>query len=346
MTLMAAPERDPHEVADVLRCWFERVHGYADVGVTNVAIPASTGFSNETILFDAAWEGSTHELVARVAPSSYQVFPDDTFELQFEVMRALAGTEVPTATVHWFEPDVAWFGKPFWIMERVDGRIPTDNPPYAGSGWLADATPTEQARAWTSGIEAMAAVHDVALDELGTTGERLAAHDELERYERFLHWAEDGEPHPLGRRALSWLRANRPPTPPQGDALVWGDARLSNVVYRDFDVVAVLDWEMASIGDPLLDLGWWIFADETLTLGSGFERLPGFESRAETAQRWAKRTGRGTDALDWFLVFAGLRFTVIMVRMGKLLAETGLVPPGFAYDNLVSQGLERHLARV
>ena len=141
-----------------------------------------------------------------------------------------------------------------------------------------------------------------------------------------------------------WLQQNSPAPPPP--TLVWGDARLSNVIYRDFEVVAVLDWEMATVGDPLLDLGWWIFCDDTLTKGSGFTRLPGFESRAETAARWAKLTGRSTDALDYYLVFAGLRFTVIMLRMGKLLAEMGLVPHAFPYDNLVSQGLERQLRRV
>ena len=65
-----------------------------------------------------------------------------------------------------------------------------------------------------------------------------------------------------------------------------------------------------------------------------------------TRPRWASLTGRATDALDYFLVFAGLRFTVIMLRMGKLLAEMEFVPRTFPYDNLVSQGLERQLRRV
>jgi aminoglycoside phosphotransferase (APT) family kinase protein len=236
-------------------------------------------------------------------------------------------------------------------MERVDGLIPTDNPPYAGAGWLAGASDAEQARAWTSGVAAIAAVNNVPLDDLGAASDHLAvAGDgtlaELERYDRFLHWAEDGEPHEGARRAVAWLRANRPPAPEQGPALVWGDSRLSNLVYRDFEVVAVLDWEMATIADPLLDLGWWLFSDETLTRGAGFQRLPGFGSPGETAAQWSASTGRSTDALDYFLVFAGLRFTVIMVRMGKLLAEIGLVPQSFAYDNHIGDGLARQLARV
>ena len=206
---MSAPERDAAEVARVLCAWFERVRGFADVEIANVSIPGGTGFSNETILFDATWSDAGnsqhHELVARVAPSTYQVFPDDTFERQFHVIRALEATEVPVAAVHWFERDDTWFGKPFWIMARVDGDIPTDNPPYACAGWLADATPAQQARAWASGIEAMAAVHNVPLDALGTSAERAVmpgdpATSELERYERFLRWAEDDRPHALAAR--------------------------------------------------------------------------------------------------------------------------------------------------
>jgi aminoglycoside phosphotransferase (APT) family kinase protein len=352
---VTAPERDPQDVARTLGSWFEQVRGVTGVEVANVRIPGSTGFSNETILFDASWSEAgarqSSELVARIAPSSYRVFPDDTFELQFQVMDDLAPSPVPTAAVHWLERDAQWFGQPFWIMERVHGDIPTDTPPYACAGWLADATVGEQARAWTSGIEAMAAIHNLPLDQLpGATEHLIRATDptlaEIERYERFLAWAEDGVPHELARDALQWLRKQQPPAPGLGPTLAWGDARLSNLVYRDFEVVAVLDWEMATIGDPLLDLGWWIFCDDTLTTGVGFERLPGFEPAAATATRWSALTGRSTDALDYYLVFAGLRFTVIMLRMGKLLVEMGLVPPTFPYDNHISQGLAKHLARV
>jgi aminoglycoside phosphotransferase (APT) family kinase protein len=210
---VSAPERDPHDVVRVVRAWFEGVRGCTGVEVTNVAVPRATGFSNETILFDVAWsEGGdrdARQLVARVAPSSYQVFPDDTFELQFRVMRALAATGVPTAEVHWFEPDDRWFGRPFWIMERVHGDIPTDDPPYAGAGWLAAATPAQQARAWASGIEAMAAVHAVPLDGFAARASLDGAGDELERYERFLRWAEGDQPHALARETIAWLHRNR-----------------------------------------------------------------------------------------------------------------------------------------
>ena len=96
-------------------------------------------------------------------------------------------------------------------------------------------------------------------------------------YEEYLDWAEDAEGGPTPAPAPRW-RGCAPRcrlAPPQGDAIVWGDSRLGNQIYVDHRVVAVLDWEMVALGDPRIDLGWWLFCDETLSTGSGFARLPG-----------------------------------------------------------------------
>lgn len=348
--------RDPTETASRLRAWFTDIRGLTDVTVGELTIPGGTGASNETVLFEATWSGPSgterHQLVARIAPTSYVVFPDDTFALQFHVMRGLADVSaVPMARMHWFEPDESWFGAPFWIMERVEGQIPSDTPPYASAGWLAEATPGQQHRAWVSGVRALAKIHTTPLADLGLPAGLLTAPDdpvgaEIDRYERFLTWAEEGRPFHLARDAIAWLKRNQPAAAPAGPALCWGDARLSNLIYQDFEVAAVLDWEMATVSDPLLDLGWWIFADEALTTGAGLGRLPGFPTREQTAALWRSITGRPTDSLDYFEVFAGLRFAVIMVRIGKLVVEMGFMPDTFPYDNLVSQGLRRVLSQV
>ena len=348
---MSVLQRDPEATAATLARWLREVAGAEGPTVTGVAIPGSTGWSNETVLFDAAWGGERRPLVARIAPSGHQVFPDETFLRQHAVMRALAErSDVPMARVHWLETDPSWFGRPFWIMDRIDGDIPADVPHYAGRGWLHDATPDQQAQAWNAGIDAMAGIHRVDVAGLDlpagtfdarppTVGDTLGVH--LDDIERFLTWAEDGTPFPLARRALEVLRRDRPAEPPEGPCLQWGDARLSNLIYRDFAVAAVLDWEMAGIGDPLADLGWWLFADDALTRGHGGTRLPGFPSADATAQRWSAATGRSTDALPYYEMFAGLRFAVIMLRMGKLLVDMGFVPPEFPHDNMISQALER-----
>jgi aminoglycoside phosphotransferase (APT) family kinase protein len=353
---VGALARDPDETARQLTAWLTGVAGLDDVCVGAIEIPAATGFSNETVMFDATWADGTagadaHRLVVRIAPQAYQVFLETNFESQFRVMDALGEhSDVPIPKMLWFEADPAWFGSPFWIMERVDGQVPSDAPPYATAGWLHDSSPALQAQAWWSGIEAMAAVHRVdwraaGLDFLadparGATG----LEQQVQYYADYLDWAEDEGPHPGARAALARLRAEMPPPPPQGDALVWGDSRLSNQIYADHRVVAVLDWEMVALGDPRIDLGWWLFCDEALSTGSGVPRLPGFPTREATAARWAELTGRAADDLHYFLIFAGLRFTVIMLRLGTLLPAMGFAPARFGYDNPISQALDRLLA--
>src|SRR5204862_6991678 len=138
----------------------------------------------------------------------------------------------------------------------------------------------------------------------------------LQYYAESLEWAEAGNPHPGARAALEWLRANAPTTSADAVTIVWGDARLGNQMFQDGRVVAVLDWEMVALGDPRIDLGWWLFCDEVLTRSAGQERLPGFPSQDETVARWEDLTGRSGADLHWFLVFAGLRFTVVMLPLG------------------------------
>jgi aminoglycoside phosphotransferase (APT) family kinase protein len=350
--------RDPETTARQLTRWLTEVAGLADVAVGAIEIPAATGFSNETILFDARWrdgdsEPTARRLVVRIAPRDYTVFLEANFEEQFRVMQALGEhSDVPVPTMLWFEDDPAWFDSPFWIMERVDGEVPSDAPPYATEGWLHDANLEQQAKLWWNGIEAMAAVHRVDWRALGLDfvddpdrGAR-GVEQQLRYYEEALAWAEaaeDGKPHTGARAALAWLNAHQPDSPPDAATIVWGDARLGNQMSRDGEIVAVLDWEMVALGDPRLDLGWWIFCDDVLSTGTGGSRLPGFPSPAATVARWEELTGREAGDLHWFVVFAALRFTVVMLRLGTLLFAMGYSPAPFGYDNPISNALDELL---
>jgi aminoglycoside phosphotransferase (APT) family kinase protein len=347
--------RDPDQTIERLRTWLTDVAGLPDVTVDHLEIPAATGFSNETILFDATWNDergtpAVHHLVARIAPQAHTVFLEANFESQFRVMQALAEhTDVPMPEMLWFEPDPSWFGSSFWIMVRIDGIAPADAPHYSIEGWLRDASPDEQAKVWWNGIAALAAVHNLDWRALGlellddpARGEP-ALEQQLTYYAESLEWAEQGKHHPGARAALEWLWANRPESDPARVTITWGDSRLANQMFRDGEVVAVLDWEMVALGDPRIDLGWWLFCDEVLTRSAGQERLPGFPSQDETVARWEQLTGRSAADLHWFLVFAGLRFTVVMLRLGTLLHDMGVVPEPFGYDNDICRALDELL---
>jgi aminoglycoside phosphotransferase (APT) family kinase protein len=353
--------RDADKTAAQLRTWLTDIAGLPNVAVDHIEIPSATGFSNETILFDATWDDESgtpvvHHLVARIAPQVHTVFLEANFESQFRVMQALSEhTDVPMPTMLWFEPDSSWFGSPFWIMGRVEGIAPGDAPHYSVEGWLRDAGPEEQAKVWWNGIAAMAAVHNLDWRALGL--ERLddpargepALEQQLTYYVESLAWAEQaeqGRPHEGARAALEWLEANRPESDPEQVTITWGDSRLANQMFRDGEVVAVLDWEMVALGDPRIDLGWWLFCDEVLTRSAGQERLPGFPTREETVARWEALTGRRGDDLHWFLVFAALRFTVVMLRLGTLLHDMGIVPEPFGYDNDICRALDELMAQT
>jgi len=255
---------------------------------------------------------------------------------------------VPVAPVCWYETDPGVLGAPFYVMARVDGDVPGDTPPYTTGGFLFDASPEQQARAYDSAITAMARIHSVDWRALGLgfldRPERgaIGLDQELSYYERFFAWAMAGRAHPLLERAFEWIRANRPAPHSEPLTLCWGDARIGNVMFDDFECAAVFDWEMANLGNPMQDLGWWKFLDRHHSEGSGVPRLPGFPSYDATVARYHELTGHPVDALDFYEVFAAVRFGVIMVRIADLVIEYGMMPPDsdLAWNNPVTRLLE------
>lgn len=344
-------QRDPEDTRRKLAAWMAtKLPDATDLALSELTGPAATGFSNDTLLFDATWtergERRAEGLVARIEPSGYQVFPEVDVKLQHDVMNVLGEhTDVPVPRVWWFEDDESALGAPFYVMGKVAGQIPTDNPPYTMEGFLCDATPAQRERLWWSGLDAMARVHRldwralglgfVSRDELGPPG----LDQQLAYYARYFEWAARGKPQPIAEAAWDWLRANRPPGATDRVGLCWGDSRISNQIFRDFECVAVLDWEMVTLGDPQQDLAWWIFLDRHFTEGLAVPRLEGFPSYTETVARWEELTGCRADALEWYVMFAGFRFAVIMMRVAQMLVEYELAPPDsdMETNNIVTQ---------
>lgn len=343
--------RDPAETGATLAAWVEaHVAGIANVQVSNLESPPTNGFSSETILFDATWDepgvaATDHRLVARVAPTGYTVFLDPDFVGQCRVMRTVAEqTDVPMPSVLGIEEDTSLLGAPFAVMECIDGEVPTDNPPYASGGWLMEATPAEQERLWWSGLDAMAKVHATDWQALGlgfldnprrgSTG----LDQQLSYYRGFYGWASEGRPIPVASATLEWLEANRP-TEDAPMALLWGDSRIGNMIFDNFSCVAVLDWEMTCLGQPEMDLGWWLYFDRQFTETINLDRPAGFPSREATITRYAKLLGRDMENIEYYEVFAGFRFALILARLGALLKDSDILPidSDFETNNLATQ---------
>ncbi|MFC4603505.1 phosphotransferase family protein [Rhodococcus kronopolitis] len=326
---------DPAEMLASLERWLGTVLDLgANPEVTSLDVPSANGMSNETVLFDATWTEngtrSEHRLVARIAPpaSAAPLFPSYDLDQQFQVMRAVAAhTSVPIPRVYWSESTSDALGGEFFVMERLDGEVPPDVMPYTFGSWLSEAPAEDRARLQHASVRVLAELHAMAdphracpslatTDSEPTGASALRAHVEGQR--RYYEWATaDGPRSPLIERGLDWIEANLPSD--AGPAvLCWGDSRIGNIMYRDFEPAAVLDWEMATIGPRELDLGWMIFLHrffEDLAAMAGLPGMPDFLRREDVARSYLELTGHRPENLDFYTLYAALRHAVIMFRV-------------------------------
>jgi aminoglycoside phosphotransferase (APT) family kinase protein len=338
-----------------LQTWLADRLDVDHVALSDIGGPAFTGFSNETLLFDAEWtaQGESHRrgMVARVKPTGYTIFLESVFEEQYRVMEALGKhTDVLVPKVIGYEPDDSVLGAPFFVMEKVEGRIPEDSPPFHSEGWVTEIEPEQRSSMWWSGIDAMARVHQcdwraLGLDFLDDAKRgRRGLDQQLNYYAEYLEWAAGGRPQPVAEAAFSWLQANRPASD-EPIGLCWGDARIGNMIFERHRCAAVLDWEMVTLGRWEQDLAWWLFLDRHHSDGVGVPRLAGFPSHEDTVARYEELMGRSANDLEYYAVFAGFRFAVVMIRVIAMAVAFELLPPDtdMGTNNIVTKLLAEML---
>lgn len=324
----------------------------APAAVEDLTTPEGTGFSSATYRYRVRWATPDGEQVAaqvlRSRPDGETVFPSYDLGTQFLVMRLLDGM-VPVPPVVWYEPDPRVLGHPFLVMAQVEGRIPPDMPPYSLGGWLLEAPADTQRRLWDTTVEVLADLHRVDWRRLGlgiVVGDRTPGFAaELDRWREMLAWGRAGRPQPTLDAVADWLDRHRPDHEPD-PVLLWGDARISNAIYGPDDrPVALLDWEMVTLGPPEVDLAWFLYMDHQLSEGAGASRLPGLPADDETVARYEERLGRRVTDLAYYEVFAGFRFAITMMRIGIRLIAQGLLPEDTDADrnNLATRYLAARL---
>src|SRR4051812_24987379 len=317
--------RDVEQSAKQLATWLSAKVG-ADVTLGEFWGPGATGFSNETIIVDAHYGGTTDRLVVRVAPTGYTLFPDAAFEAQHHILVTLGTkTAIPVPTVRWYETDASVLGAPFFVMEYVDGVIPSDNPPYTLDGWLKEASPEVQEKVFWGAIDSIAEIAALDPDALDLPPLLDGLDAQLDYYEGFMESVEKTEELVVARRAFAYLKENKPQD--DGRVFCWGDSRVGNVMYTPSgDRLAVVDWEMACYGSPSQDIAWTWFLVRHHAEGMGAEQLPGFPSKEAMIERFESRSGRSAKAFDYYELFAGFRFCVIMGRLAVIFKDWGLIP--------------------
>ncbi len=300
----------------------------AGLEVSEVTSPSGSGMSSETLLFDSHWQESGARVggsfVARMEPAASDIptFPSYDLSMQAGVM-ALAGRHgVVVPKVRWLEPTGEALGAPFFVMERITGRVPADMPPYLVDGWLKEATDTERRRLQDTTVAAIAKLHaidveseDTAFLEFDEKGDTpLARHFENQR--SYYAWMRDGLRHPLIERAFEFLEARLPQ--PTSTVVSWGDSRIGNVMYEGFEPVAILDWEMAGLGPRELDLGWLVFMHgffQNLITPMGLPGLPNLLRSADVVETYERLTGHTVRDIRWYETYAALRHAIIMTRI-------------------------------
>lgn len=344
--------RDDRVLRERLEAWLARqLPAGAAPEVSEIGSPSASGMSSETLLFEAHWrgEGGSREggaFVGRMAPSPSDLptFPSYDMAMQARVMRLAAESGVPVPAVRWLELDESALGAPFFVMERIEGRVPADVPTYVVEGFVHDATPEQRRILQHDTVAAIARIHAIDLAandtsflefpvEGGTALERHVAHQRA-----YYEWATPDKRSPLIERAFAHLEKSWPEE--TSTVVSWGDSRIGNVMYsRDgFEPVAILDWEMAGLGPRELDLGWLSFMHtffQKIFEGMGLEGLPDFLRADDVARSYQEITGHPVEDLRWYQTYAALRHAIIMSRISERMVHFGQAQPAADPDDRI-----------
>lgn len=267
------------------------------------------GHSNVTFLVT---RGDRRFVLRRPPRPPYQASAHDMMR-EVQVLRALSGTAVPVPRVLLACDDIAVLGVPFYVMDELAGDVITDAVPAH-----LDSSEGRTAIAHRM-VDVLADLHalDVtrpALASIGRPGDYLGR--QLRRFGSIWDELRTREIAAIDE-VTAWLQDHRPST--SDVALVHGDYRPANVMWAPTTparVLGVLDWEMATIGDPLCDVGWLLStwpergdAHGTLLSEAG-AIASGFPDRAALAERYAERSGRSVADITWYTAFSFWRAAV------------------------------------
>jgi aminoglycoside phosphotransferase (APT) family kinase protein len=285
---------------------------------------SATGMSSETLLFDVRWDEAggtrTAGLVARVAPDPADVPVFSRYDLasQYRTIGTVAATsDVPVPELWWYRPG-------YFVMGRIDGEVPPDVLPYNfGDSWLFQAAPDDQARLVESSISVLARLHAIdapraRFAHLDFAGDSALRRHVAGRRDWYEFAARDCGRSSLVEKGFAWLDDHWP-THESDVVFNWGDSRIGNVLYRDFEPVGVLDWEMAALGPPELDLAWMIYAHrmfEDMATEFGFPGMPDFLKADDAATAYERLAGRSPRHLEWYMTYSCLQLAIVFMRTG------------------------------
>ena len=275
------------------------------------------GFSNLTYLLRFA----DRELVLRRPPIGAKIKTAHDMSREYRILSHLYPVYKKVPRPLLFCEDESILGAPFYVMERVEGIILRAKPPAE-----LDLSPDVMRTLSETFIENLTEIHEIDYEGAGL-GELGSPQGYVKRQvegwtKRYYNARTDDVP--AIERLADWLHGNLPADSVKG-ALIHNDYKYDNLVLAPDDlgrVVAVLDWEMATIGDPLMDfgtsLGYWVEVtdpEEWQRYGFGLTALPGSLTRTELLEHYSRRTGRGIDEPVFYFAYGLLKIAVIVQQI-------------------------------
>jgi len=253
----------------------------------------------------------------RIPPPTAPANRDDGILREWRIIEALDGTDVPCTPAIGMCADTSVLGRTFYVMGFVDGWSPMNT-----DGWPSPFDTDLEARQGLAYqlVEGIALLGNLDWKARGLhdLGRPDGFHErQVDRWTAFLERIK-GRELPGFDVAAAWLRANRPIDYVPG--LMHGDYQFANVMFEHgapARLAAIVDWEMGTVGDPKLDLGWVVqgWPEDTSApdvLGRGYADLYGMPPRDEIVQHYAEASGRQVDDLDYYLILARWKLGVVL----------------------------------
>lgn len=300
------PVREHHKF-DEARLWSYLGEHIDDDFTAAEILQFEGGQSNPTFLITARRD----TYVLRKKPPGKLLKSAHQVEREYRVMSALQDTDVPVPRTHLLCEDDAVIGTPFFVMEHVEGRVLIDT-------FLPSFTPPQRTETYRSFIESIAALHQVDYVGVGLEGHGRPGN----YYARQIHrWSEqykasETESMPAMNNIMAWLPENLPDD--DETSIVHGDFRLPNCIIHPTEpkIVAMLDWELSTIGHPLADVAYWCSMEY-----HSAKRFPddyaerGLLSEQQFLDYYCELTGR--DGIDnWTFYIAFNLFRTAAIRQG------------------------------
>ena len=311
----------PEDVGDRLTTWLRTKVG-DDVRIEGLD-RVEFGHSAELLALTVVTGDDTHrDVVVRLQPKPPALLEPYDLERQYHILQALADTDVRVPPALWMEPTGDVLGRPFFVMDRVAGTVYELEAPHVTD---------ERVRQMCRGLaEQLAAVHLIDVDAVG-----LSALDDGRTHlsRELTHWADEMHrvqrgPLPALERLLEELR-NKAPAPHPTVTLVHGDAKPGNFAFVGGAVSAVFDWEMTTLGDPLVDLGWL----ELLWMQPvGITSHAGSPSIDELLAYYTEASGITPANRPWYRALNAYKMAVICLIGAMLYADGSSADERFALN--------------